>query len=285
MVPNFMRNITTLVVTFNSEHCIEPLSKGIPKDVPVIIVDNASSDNTVARVKQLLPNAILVENSNNLGFGTANNKGIQAANTPFVLLLNPDCIPTEDFYEHLNQATIEFPDAAIIAPQIIKKNGSLEISYRFPKTAWQSGGGAADGSCCVGFASGAALLLNKRVMDEIGYFDENFFLYYEDEDLCQRVFNTKKELIIYPRATVTHLSRGSVKGNNLLSYEYLRGYHHAQSKLLFEAKHFSQERSSALRKKTLFLAFLNLFARLLYPQPKYLARLWGRIRGLLDASV
>ena len=280
----FLKNITTIVVTFNSEHCIKSLSNNIPNNLPLIIVDNASSDNTVVEVKKLLPQAILIQNNENLGFGVANNKGIRAANTPFVLLLNPDCIPTEEFYTEILQAAIEFPDAAIIAPQIIKKNGALEISYRFPKTTWQSAGGATNGPCCVGFASGAALLLNKRVMDEIGYFDEKFFLYYEDEDLCQRVFNAKKELIIFPRATVTHLSRGSVKGKNLLSHEYLRGYHHAQSKLLFETKHFNQGRSSALRKKTLFLAFLNLFIRLLYPQPKYLARLWGRIRGLLDAT-
>ena len=278
------RDITTIVVTFNSEHCIESLSKGLAKDTPIIIVDNASSDNTVNVTREKLPQATLIQNRRNLGFGSANNKGIEIANSPFVLLLNPDCIPTEEFYTEILQAAMEFPDAAIIAPQIIKKNGALEISYRFPKTTWQSGGKAADGPCCVGFASGAALLLNKRVMDEIGYFDEKFFLYYEDEDLCQRVFNAKKELIIYPRATVTHLSRGSVKGKNLLSYEYLRGYHHAQSKLLFETKHFNQGRSSALRKKTLILAFLNLFIRLLYPQPKYLARLWGRIRGLLDAT-
>jgi GT2 family glycosyltransferase len=238
----------------------------------------------VGTIKKAMPSATIIQNQNNLGFGAANNKGIQAANTPFVLLLNPDCIPTKELYDLLYQATLEFPDAAIIAPQIIRKNGELEISYRSPKTAWKSFGGPTDGPCCVGFASGAALLLNKEVMNSIGYFDENFFLYYEDEDLCQRVFNAKKELIIYPEAKVTHLSRGSVKGTAPLSYEYLRGYHHAQSKLLFESKHFSQSSRNALKYKTLSLALLNLVVRLLYPQPKYLARLWGRIRGLLDAT-
>ena len=83
------------------------------------------------------------------------------------------------------------------------------------------------------------MLLNMAVMREIGFFDERFFLYYEDEDLCQRIFASKRQMIVVPESRFTHLARGSVRGKHPLKAEFFRGYHHAQSKLIFQHKHFS----------------------------------------------
>ncbi len=124
------------------------------------------------------------------------------------------------------------------------------------------------------------MLLNMTVMRDVGFFDETFFLYYEDEDLCQRVFEAGKEIIVVPQVEITHLSRGSVKGSSPLRSEFIRGYHHAQSKLIFAGKHIGNAKAVSLRWKTLILALLTLIPRLLLPQPKYLARLIGRIAGL-----
>jgi hypothetical protein len=124
------------------------------------------------------------------------------------------------------------------------------------------------------------MLLNMAVMRDIGFFDERFFLYYEDEDLCRRVFSAKRQIIIAPEARFTHLSRGSVRGKHPLRAEFFRGYHHAQSKLIFEQKHHSTASANRLRWRTLSLALLTVIPRLLLPQPKYLARLFGRIIGL-----
>jgi N-acetylglucosaminyl-diphospho-decaprenol L-rhamnosyltransferase len=118
------------------------------------------------------------------------------------------------------------------------------------------------------------------VMKNIGFFDETFFLYYEDEDLCQRVFLANQQIVLVPEVEITHLSRGSVKGPNPLKSEFIRGYHHAQSKLVFESKYFGAADAVRLRWKTLLLALLTLVPRLLLPQPRYLARLVGRIVGL-----
>jgi hypothetical protein len=127
------------------------------------------------------------------------------------------------------------------------------------------------------------MLLNMDVMKRIGFFDETFFLYYEDEDLCQRVFLAGEQIVVVPDVEITHLSRGSVKGPNPLKSEFIRGYHHAQSKLVFERKYFGAALSARLRCKTLLLALLTLVLRLLLPQPRYLARLLGRIVGLCRA--
>jgi GT2 family glycosyltransferase len=138
----------------------------------------------------------------------------------------------------------------------------------------------ADGPCCVGFVCGAVMLLNMAVMKEIGFFDETFFLYYEDEDLCQRVFLMGRQIVLIPEVEIKHLSRGSVKGPNPFKSEFIRGYHHAQSKLVFERKYFGAGHALRLRWSTLALALLTLVPRLILLQPRYLARLVGRIIGL-----
>ena len=273
-------DVTVVVVTYNIAHCLPGLSSGLQTMHNIIVVDNASDDDLQTQLPLTLPQATLLRNARNLGFGAANNRALAQVQTPYALLLNPDCLPTKEFLDGLLQAAADFPDAAILAPHLIRRNGTPEVSYRWPSTHWVSKGPKADGPCCVGFVCGAVMLLNMDVMKRIGFFDETFFLYYEDEDLCQRVFLAGQQIVLVPELEITHLSRGSVKGPNPLKSEFIRGYHHAQSKLVFERKYFGAALAARLRWKTLLLALLTLALRLLLPQPRYLARLVGRIAGL-----
>lgn len=273
-------DVTVVVVTYNSAHCIDGLAPTLAALPHVTIVDNASNDGTADAAAHAMPNALILRNQENRGFGAANNRALQQVKTPYALLLNPDCLPTPEFLAGLLAEAGQYPDAAIIAPHLIRRGGEVEVSYRWPGTHWRSRGPAAEGTCCVGFVCGAVMLLNMQVMREIGFFDEDFFLYYEDEDLCQRVFAKRKAILLAPHVTVTHLSRGSVRGNSPLRAEFYRGYHHAQSKLIFTAKHLDAARAARLRRKTLLLAIAALPPRLLAPVPRYVARLLGRICGL-----
>jgi N-acetylglucosaminyl-diphospho-decaprenol L-rhamnosyltransferase len=273
-------DITAIVVSYNSGHCIEALAPALNSGFNVIFVDNASEDNSIETMRRVFPSARILANDQNLGFGAANNRALATVTTRYALLLNPDCLPTEEFLSGLLGAAVAFPDAAIIGPQLIRRDDSPEVSYRWPATHWVSRGPKAEGPCCVGFVCGAVMLLNMGVMRRIGFFDETFFLYYEDEDLCQRVFLAKQQIVVVPGIDITHLSRGSVKGPNPLKSEFIRGYHHAHSKLAFERKYFGAAHAARLRWKTLLLALLTLLPRLLLLQPLYLARLTGRIVGL-----
>ncbi|MDO9218870.1 MAG: glycosyltransferase family 2 protein [Lacisediminimonas sp.] len=279
-VPTCMSDLTVVVVTYNSGHCMPALMAGLQQAPNVILVDNGSEDDTIAAAEQARPGVAVIRNGRNLGFGAANNRALATVSTRYALLMNPDCLPTPEFFTALLPAADQFPDAAIIAPHLIRRNGTPEISYRWPATIWESRGPQADGPCCVGFVCGAVMLLNMDVMRCVGFFDETFFLYYEDEDLCERVFNAGKQIVLVPNVQVAHLSRGSVKGPAPLKSEYTRGYHHAQSKLVFQSKHYGLSNANRLRRKTLLLALLTLIPRLLVPQPRYLARLVGRIVGL-----
>jgi N-acetylglucosaminyl-diphospho-decaprenol L-rhamnosyltransferase len=277
-------DLTVVIVTFNSAHCIPDLVAGLGHLKNVVFVDNNSDDGTAKTIAEKLPQAEVLCNAKNLGFGAANNRALNRAQTPYCLLLNPDCLPKPEFFDQLMEAAKRHAQAAIIAPHLIKRNGDIEISYRWPATHWVSSGPGAEAACCVGFACGAALLLNMSLVRPLGFFDEDFFLYYEDEDLCQRVFESKNQIVLIPELQVTHLSRGSVRGKHPLRSEYLRGFHHAQSKLLFEAKYFGKAHANSLRWKTLALAVLTLPVRLIVLQPRYLSRLVGRIRGLCDGA-
>lgn len=276
-------DLTVVIVTYQSAHCVPALARGLRGVPRIIVVDNASDDDTVACIRSQIPQALVLPNAANLGFGTANNRALREVRTRHALLLNPDCLPDEAFFAGILRAARQFPEAAVIAPHLLRRQGEVELSYRWPATHWLSTGPQAQGPCSVGFVCGAVMLLNMPVMREVGFFDETFFLYYEDEDLCQRVFLARRDIVLVPGVSIAHLSRGSVKGRNPLRSEYLRGYHHAQSKLVFERKYFGAPAAASLRRKTLALALLTLLPRLLVPQPRYLSRLVGRIAGLWRA--
>jgi GT2 family glycosyltransferase len=278
---NSLDSLTVIIVTYNSAHCMDALAPSLKGLAHLVFVDNASTDNTAEKITELLPNARLLLNDKNKGFGAANNLALQQITTPYALLLNPDTLPGSDFFGNMIQAAEQFPEAGMVAPQLMGRNDADEINYRWPGSEWVSKGRGADGPCCVGFLCGAAILLNMKNMAPIGFFDEEFFLYYEDEDLSQRAFKARAPMVVVPNIRLKHLSRGSVKGDAPLKSEFLRGYHHAQSKLLFEKKH--GKNASQLRWKTLGLALLLLPLRLLVPRPKYVARLLGRVVGLSHA--
>lgn len=280
ITPN-IHDLTVIIVTYNSAHCMMELGQSLDGFPHIMVVDNNSDDDSIIQTKAHLPNALLVQNSRNLGFGAANNIGLKQVKTKFALLLNPDCEINIHSALKMMESALFFPSAAIVAPQLIGKNNALEINYRWLKTLWSSKGPGADGVCSVGFACGAALLLNMEAMKDIGFFDESFFLYYEDDDLCHRVFNAKKSIIINPDIRLLHSSRGSVRGKNPLKSEYIRGYHHAQSKILYAKKYISIEKARSVRLVTLSGAIFSFPFRLIAFSPKLIARQAGRIMGLI----
>ena len=277
--------VTVIVVTFNSAHCLPALQTSLEKFEHVIVVDNGSDDGGAQLTPQYLPQARVLALPSNLGFGAANNHALALVITPFALLLNPDCEITSDSVLGLLDTANTYPEAAIIAPQLLQANGQADINYRWPHLIWKSKGpGVQEGPACVGFVCGAAMLFRCSAFAQCGYFDEQFFLYYEDDDICLRLVQARLPMIIDPAHTALHKSRGSVRGKSPWRSEYLRGYHHAQSKLIFARKHQNPEIAANQRHKLLIETTLAMVLRVLVPSPRLIARMLGRWRGLLDWS-
>jgi len=274
--------VTVVVVTFNSAHCLPALGQSLADCPHVVVVDNGSDDDCATEAKRWLPQAKVMALGRNLGFGAANNRALQEVNTPFALLLNPDCEISTANIAGLLEAADEFADAAIVAPQLVDGQGHLDINYRWPHLHWESRGPAADGPACVGFVCGAAMLFRLQAFEGVGFFDERFFLYYEDDDLTLRLFQGYRPMVIAPAVRAVHRSRGSVKGKQPWRSEYLRGYHHAQSKLVFTQKHLTRSEALGQRRRLVATTLLSLPLRLLMISPRLTARMIGRLRGALD---
>ncbi|MFM7331104.1 MAG: glycosyltransferase family 2 protein [Brachymonas sp.] len=271
--------VTVVIVTYNSRHCIADLARALATFPHVFISDNASEDGTTQAVRDALPQAQVLVHETNLGFGAANNRALAQVTTPFAFLLNPDCEARPDAVLSLLDYLLQDVRAAVAAPQIMRSHGAAEISYRWPSILWPAQGAQAEGPCCVGFVTGAALLLRMAYGQDLGFFVEDFFLYYEDEDLCLRLFQAQRAIVVVPSVRLTHASRGSVRGQHPVRAEFWRGFHHVQSKILFAHKHRSAQTAQRLMTRTWALACLGLPLRLLLPAPRMLARWCGRIAG------
>ena len=202
--------ITPVLVTYNSSAILPwslPALAGCPA---VVIVDNASADDTVERARALLPQAQIIRAGGNLGFGRANNLGIAAVRTDHALLLNPDARLAPGALQALHEAAARWPEAAIIAPVLYDAPGVVGDFFRGPFGAPASKPPPEPaGDLCAEFVTGAAMLLNLPRLREVGLFDPWFFLYFEDDDLCLRVRRAGHPIIVAQAARVEHHVRQS----------------------------------------------------------------------------
>lgn len=209
--------VAVVIVTYQSEQVIEGCLNSLPDDVKVIVVDNASADNTVSVVAATRPNAQIVRNPVNAGFAAGVNLGIKAAEGHDVLVLNADT--------RLHPGTIETLQAAdkpITVPKILGEDGMVHFSLRNEPTlrtslaeallngqrAGRMGLGATvvglkhyEGSRSADWATGCAWLIKREVIEKHGLLDERYFLYSEEVEYMLRVGGVWFE----PRATATHI--------------------------------------------------------------------------------
>lgn len=279
--PADLRSITVVVVTYESAGCLPELGCSLSAFPHVIVVDNGSADDTLAATAKHLPHARVILNGRNLGFGAANNRAFALAETEFVMLLNPDCSMSEEAALAMLAAARRYPGASAIGPQLIDRHGGLDNGYRMRLDRWKPKDGPAEGDLCVEFLSGACMLIRRDALQRIGGFDEEFFLYQEDHDLSIRLARDCGELILCPAARAVHQARRSSSGRYRLRAEYLRGYHHMQSKFIFDRKHNHRPLTPATRWRYVVAAGLEALLRCCLLDPPRASRALGRMRGAL----
>lgn len=271
--------VTVVLVTHHSAHCVPDMAQALAEFPHVVVVDNASDDDTPRLVQAQLPHARVLALPRNVGFGSANNQGLAQVHTPYALLLNPDCHIKADAVRQLVATAQAWPQAVIVAPQLWDSEGQPQLNYGWPRWLGASSGEGATGVVAVGYACAAAWLL--RVDTTPAWrFDEDFFLYYEDEDLCARLFKARQLVLIDPQARAMHANRGSVRGRSVWLSEWRRGFHHSQSKILFWQRHMGADLARRVRRKALWTGGLEVLLRVFTLHPRLLARSLGRWVGM-----
>ena len=200
-------DVSAIVVSYDSSAVLHKCFASLAVEgVATILVDNASCDDSVAIGKEY--GAYVLPNARNEGFGRAMNTGMRAAKSAFALLVNPDITLDPGAIGHLLEAAERYPGAAILAPRIVEPDGRVFFANRSLLSSYLKNERgvkcAPSGDCCAPFLSGACLLVRRDVILQIGGFDPEIFLFYEDDDLCRRVIEAGHSLVHVHGAIARH---------------------------------------------------------------------------------
>jgi len=184
--------------------CLAALAR---QHVPAIVVDNASRDASVPVAEAA--GARVIRNARNEGYGRANNIGVTAAVTAErVLIVNPDVVLQPGAVDALLAAAAAWPDVGLLAPRLVEPDGRFFYQARSLLAPYLTNPGGRpalpEGDACAPFLSGACLMIARALFLDLGGFDPNIFLFYEDDDLCRRVADAGRALVHVHGAVALH---------------------------------------------------------------------------------
>ena len=214
------QNLSVIIVSYKSDHVIENCINSIESEIEIVVVDNSNNNKFKDRIETKYKNVKCILSKENLGMGGGNNLGIKNVKKDFALILNPDVI--------------------------LKKNHDFDPDKPFK----------------VKSVDGYAMLLNLKKLkkiDNFNFFDENFFLYLENEDLCKRLLEKNENIYIVPKSKIHHLGGKAVDPKYKNEIEYLRNWHWMWSKFYFNKKHYG-----------FFIAFLKVSKNLISAKLRFL---------------
>jgi N-acetylglucosaminyl-diphospho-decaprenol L-rhamnosyltransferase len=266
-----MADLAAVVVTYNALPHVERTLESLASH-ETVVVDHGSTDGTLDLLRTRFPGIRVVEQENR-GLAAGWNRGIRETSAPFVLVLNSDAWLVDAAAERLAEFAREHERAGFVAPRLLNPDGTLQPSVRAFPTPWRlateylflrklaprsrvlntfyGAGFRHDETREIDFAKAAGFLLRRVAFDEVGPFDEDFFLFSEETDWCYRAREAGWRSFFYPGAEVVHVGGASWRRESATLFrEQVRGH------LRFLAKH--QGRSAAARARRVLLAGLRL---------------------------
>ncbi|PIR61467.1 MAG: hypothetical protein COY81_00705 [Candidatus Pacebacteria bacterium CG_4_10_14_0_8_um_filter_43_12] len=277
MKPNL--DLDIIILTFNSEFWLKKtlatlqdlyLSK-TKRAVQVTVVDNNSEDDTLQTLQTEFAWVKRIELHKNVGFAAANNVALQRSTAQYVMLLNSDieCTPQSNFDQLLTYLD-NHPQVGIISPKVVFKNGAIDPAcHRGEPTPWASFTyffgleqlfphlkhfsqyhqwyKIIDTIHQIDACSGAAMIIRSKLMNEIGWLDEQFFMYAEDLDWCKRSREAGHPIIFYPFVSVIHHKyKSGIRGTSIQIARKTRR-HFYDTMLQYYDKHYRQKHPEVLR--------------------------------------
>ena len=230
-------NLTFVIVTYESDHIIEDCLSSIPRDYPIIIIENSGKKDFQKKIEKKYPNVKCEIMEKNEGYSFGNNCGIKMSKTKLVFILNPDVRLQNNTLEELDQVSNKIKDFSILAPTLIsdelKKGFGLTKNYGSYKKNLNTTSDFFE----VDYIQGCAFVLNKNELKDIGFFDENIFMYFDDIDLCKRIKNLRKKIYVSKKAKIEHLGAKAVNNIFFKEVEFSRNWHLMWSTFYFNKKH------------------------------------------------
>lgn len=242
-----MPTLTVYILNWNGrpylEACLRALEAQTVRPERVVVIDNGSSDDSIAFVRERFPAVEVLANGGNLGFAAGNNAGLRHLSTDAAVLLNPDVVPSPDCLAALAgalaaDATIGIAGGKLWYPDRITlqhAGGYLTHPQAIPGHygVGERDAGQHDTPRDVDYVIGGAMAVRRALLDEIGLLDEGYFLYFEDADFCARARGSGFRVLYEPRATAVHVeSAVAIKG----SFAYFQRFHTGRWRYLL--KHF-----------------------------------------------
>jgi N-acetylglucosaminyl-diphospho-decaprenol L-rhamnosyltransferase len=217
---SFYKDITLIIVSYKSEKLIIQ-NLQIIKKFPTIIINNSTS-NEFNTLFNDFKNIELIIPDSNLGYGKANNLGVVKSKTPYVLIVNPDILLNEEFINILYSTYLNYNDnIGVLGPSLYdanmkrRTNGSISHIKKMRGSKLNNFvNNIPEGNMCCDFLVGCCLFMKRDFFIELGGFDKDFFMYFEDNDLCDRIIKKGKTIIEVPSAKVIHLENSSSKKNS-----------------------------------------------------------------------
>lgn len=240
--------LSIIIISFNTKEltldCLKSIyATAVDLNPEVIVIDNASTDSSAPAITTQFPQVKLIKNSRNLGFTKANNQGIKAGRGDYVMLLNSDTIVSPGAIQALIDFMDYHPRVGIAAPQLLNPDGSIQPNGGFlPRLsniiAWML---FIDDLPFVspwfwsyqlrylpkfsrtremGWLQGAALVLRRQTLEEIGPLDENIFMYAEDVEICYRARKSGWQVMLLPQAQIIHKGFQSGSSEKAILGEY-----------------------------------------------------------------
>jgi GT2 family glycosyltransferase len=269
---SFEKNITFVIVSFKSDHIIEKCIKSINPNIKIIIVENSDNILTKNYLENKFLNVEVIIAKENLGYGRGNNLGISKVNTQYAFILNPDAILEKNCLLELYKAkSILQDDFVILAPNLLSNYGFFSNQKNNLQKEIME----------VDYVKGFAILINLKKCTYNKIFDENFFLFLEEIDLCKRIKNNSGKIFIIQNSKVEHLAKQA--SGDSLNIELCRNWHWMWSLFYYNYKHYGSLVAYKVTMPKLFSSITKLFIALILFNKKKMLIHYFRLGGLLNA--
>jgi GT2 family glycosyltransferase len=269
---NFEKNITFVIVSFKSGHIIEKCIKNINSNIKIIVVENSGNVVVKKYLENRFSNVEVIITKQNLGYGKGNNFGISKVKTQYAFILNPDAILEKNCLSELSKAQINLKDDfTILAPNLLNNYGY----FSGPKNNLQNE------ILEVDYVKGFAILINLKKINFDKIFDENFFLFLEEIDLCKRIKNAGGKIFVAMNSKVQHT--GKQASEYSLNIELCRNWHWMWSLFYYNYKHFGVLVAYKVTISKFFSSIFKLFVALVFFNKKLFLIHYYRLNGLFNA--